>query len=144
MQVAKFLMDVHYSDYRSEDLNGNGVFNDGVHTPYLNEAIRRYRLTIVLVTQLDEDVTEDLDRDGFFDQPARVYTYVEAVMHTPIEVDRMDVALDATVTITGTALLIDSPPDRIAHSHSSDPQQSTLARCRPVQFRDDPNIRLPI
>tara|TARA_B110000093_G_scaffold179871_1_gene220822 strand:+ start:1896 stop:3305 length:1410 start_codon:yes stop_codon:yes gene_type:complete len=98
-----------YLDYRSEDLNGNGVFNDGVNTPYLNEATDGIDYNRD-GDQLDEDVTEDLDSDGFFDHPARIYTYVEAVMHTQ-RGRRIDVALDATVTISGRRSF-DSQPDQ--------------------------------
>jgi prepilin-type N-terminal cleavage/methylation domain-containing protein len=98
-----------YLDYRSEDLNGNGVFNDGVNTPYLDEVpdgIDYNRDG----DQLDDDVSEDLDGDGFFDHPAQIYTYVEAVIHTQ-RGRRIDVGLDATVTISGRRSF-ESQPDQ--------------------------------
>jgi prepilin-type N-terminal cleavage/methylation domain-containing protein len=98
-----------FIDYRSEDLNGNGVFNDGVNTPYLDEVPDGIDYNGD-GDQLDDDVSEDLDGDGFFDHPAQIYTYVEAVMHTQ-RGRRIDVAQDATVTISGRRSF-DSQPDQ--------------------------------
>ena len=97
-----------YLDYRSEDLNGNGVFNDGV-SPYLNEVEDEIDYNRD-GDKLDIDVSEDLDSDGIFDHPAQIYTYVEAVIHTQ-RGRRIDVALDATVTISGRRSF-DSQPDQ--------------------------------
>ena len=98
-----------FIDYRSEDLNGNGVFNDGINTPYLDEAKDEIDYNRD-GDKLDNDVSEDLDSDGFFDHPAQIYTYVEAVMHTQ-RGRRIDVTQDATVTISGHRSF-DSQPEQ--------------------------------
>ena len=98
-----------FIDYRSEDLNGNGVFNDGINTPYLDEAKDEIDYNRD-GDKLDNDVSEDLDSDGFFDHPAQIYTYVEAVMHTQ-RGRRIDVTQDATVTISGRRSF-DSQPEQ--------------------------------
>ena len=98
-----------FIDYRSEDLNGNGVFNDGINTPYLDEAKDEIDYNRD-GDKLDNDVSEDLDSDGFFDHPAQIYTYVDAVMHTQ-RGRRIDVTQDATVTISGHRSF-DSQPEQ--------------------------------
>ena len=89
---------------RGEDLNGN-------NTPdyFLDETINNvdYNRNGVIDTVL---YSEDLDLDGFFDHPAQIYTYVEAVMHTQ-RGRRIDVTQDATVTISGRRFF-DSPSDQ--------------------------------
>ena len=88
-----------YIDYRSEDLNGNGVFNDGINTPYLNEVVDEIDYNRD-GDQLDNDISEDLDNDGFFDHPAQIYTYIEAVINAR-RGRRVDITQDSTVTIRG-------------------------------------------
>jgi hypothetical protein len=104
-----------FIDYRSEDLNGNGVFNDGVNSPSLNEVVDGVDYSGD-GDKLDNDVSEDLDVDGIFDHPAQIYTFVEAVIQTQ-RGRRIDVTQDATVTISGRRSF-DSP---------SEPEQSITA-----------------
>jgi type II secretory pathway pseudopilin PulG len=88
-----------FKDYRSEDLNGNGVFNDGVNSPFLNEVVDGIDYNRD-GDKLDNDISEDLDGNGIFDHPAQIYTFVEAVIQTQ-RGRRIDVSQDATVTISG-------------------------------------------
>ena len=98
-----------FKDYRSEDLNGNGVFNDGVNSPFLNEVTDGIDYNRD-GDKLDNDISEDLDGDGFFDHPAQIYTFVEAVIQTQ-RGRRIDVTQDATVTISGRRSF-DSTPEQ--------------------------------
>ena len=61
---------------RGEDLNGNNTLDY-----FLDETSNNvdYNRNSVIDTVL---YSEDLDLDNFFDHPAQIYTYVEAVMHT--------------------------------------------------------------
>ena len=99
-----------------EDANGNNVLDrgedlNGNSTPdyFLDETINNvdYNRNGVIDTVL---YSEDLDLDGFFDHPAQIYTYVEAVMHTQ-RGRRIDVTQDATVTISGRRSF-DSQPEQ--------------------------------
>jgi len=99
-----------------EDANGNGFLDrgedlNGNNTPdyFLDETINNvdYNRNDVIDTEL---YSEDLDLDDFFDHPAQIYTYVEAVMHTQ-RGRRIDVTQDATVTISGRRSF-DSQPDQ--------------------------------
>ena len=107
-----------YEDYRSEDLNGNGVFNDGVNSPFLNEVIDGFDYNRD-GDKLDNDISEDLDGDTFFDHPAQIYTYVEAVIQTQRGLRLIDVedpfaailiTKPATVTIRGRRSFGSPPP----------------------------------
>ena len=94
-----------------EDLNGNGVFNDGVNSLFLNEVEDEFDYNRDGDT-LDIDVSEDLDGDGFFDHPALIYTYVDAVINTR-RGRRIDVSQDATVTISGRRSFLFPPEQSI-------------------------------
>ena len=89
---------------RGEDLNGNNTLDY-----FLDETINNvdYNRNDVIDTVL---YSEDLDLDNFFDHPAQIYTYVEAVMHTQ-RGRRIDVTQDATVTISGRRSF-DSQPEQ--------------------------------
>ena len=89
---------------RGEDLNGNNTLDY-----FLDETINNvdYNRNGAIDTVL---YSEDLDNDGFFDHPAQIYTYVEAVMHTQ-RGRRIDVTQDATVTISGRRSF-DSQPEQ--------------------------------
>jgi len=89
---------------RGEDLNGNNTLDY-----FLDETINNvdYNRNGVIDTVL---YSEDLDLDGFFDHPAQIYTYVDAVMHTQ-RGRRIDVTQDATVTISGHRSF-DSQPEQ--------------------------------
>ena len=106
-----------FIDYRSEDLNGNGVFNDGVNSPFLNEVVDGIDYNRD-GDKIDNDISEDLDEDGIFDHPAQIYTFVEAVIQTQ-RGRRIDVTQDATVTIGGRRSFV-SPPEL-------EPEQSITA-----------------
>ena len=89
---------------RGEDLNGNNTLDY-----FLDETSNNvdYNRNSVIDTVL---YSEDLDLDNFFDHPAQIYTYVEAVMHTQ-RGRRIDVTQDATVTISGHRSF-DSQPEQ--------------------------------
>jgi hypothetical protein len=94
-----------------EDLNGNGVFNDGVKSLLLDEVEDGFDYNRD-GDKLDIDVSEDLDGDGFFDHPALIYTYIEAVINAE-RGRRIDVTQDATVTISGRRSFLSLPDQSI-------------------------------
>ena len=115
---------------RGEDLNGNNTLDY-----FLDETINNvdYNRNGVIDTVL---YSEDLDLDDFFDHPAQIYTYVEAVMHTQ-RGRRIDVTQDATVTISGR------------RSFDSQPEQSitatlTLTNRAPLALLFPPSTDSPL
>jgi len=87
-----------------EDLNGNGTIDY-----FLDETVNNvdYNRNNVIDTN---PYSEDLDGDSFFDHPAQIYSYVEAVIQTQRGLRLIDVedpfattliAKPATVTISG-------------------------------------------
>ena len=99
-----------------EDANGNGVLDSGEDLNgnstidyFLDETINNvdYNRNNVIDAVL---YSEDLDGDGFFDHPAQIYTYIEAVINAR-RGRRIDVTQDATVTMSGRRSF-QSPPEQ--------------------------------
>ncbi|MEC7486866.1 MAG: prepilin-type N-terminal cleavage/methylation domain-containing protein [Verrucomicrobiota bacterium] len=79
---------------RSEDLNGNGTLDQ-----FLDETTNNYDYNgngIIDPTPYSEDV----DLDGFFDHPAQIYSYVDAVIQVE-RGQRIDGNQPATVIVSG-------------------------------------------
>jgi len=142
-----------YEDYRSEDLNGNGVFNDGVNSPFLNEVIDGFDYNRD-GDKLDNDISEDLDGDTFFDHPAQIYTYVEAVVQTKrgrrlVQVENPSatflITKPATVTIRGRRSF-GSPPPPLQEQAQSITATLTLTDLAPVALMNpnDANAVVPL
>jgi hypothetical protein len=117
-----------FKDYRSEDLNGNGVFNDGLNAQLIDEQLDGIDYNRD-GDKLDNFVSEDLDGDGFFDHPAQIYTFMEAVINAR-RGRRIDVTQDATVTISGRRSFL-SPPDRSITATLSLTNRAPLALLNP-------------
>jgi prepilin-type N-terminal cleavage/methylation domain-containing protein len=99
-----------------EDANGNGVLDSGEDLNgnstidyFLDETINNvdYNRNNVIDAVL---YSEDLDGDGFFDHPAQIYTYLEAIINAR-RGRRIDLTQDATVTIRGRRSF-QSPPEQ--------------------------------
>ena len=99
-----------------EDANGNGVLDSGEDLNgnstidyFLDETKNNvdYNRNNVIDAVL---YSEDLDGDGFFDHPAQIYTYLEAIINAR-RGRRIDLTQDATVTIRGRRSF-QSPPEQ--------------------------------